>query len=687
MKRPAQRDVLAATATFLFAGAVGAAGGVIAFGFQSLVEFAQRVFLGSGASAGSSESGASILQVARTLAWWQCLALPAAGGLLAALVIRWLAPKSEPFGIPGIMEAVSVRRRRIKSRPIVVRALASVAVISTGGSVGREGPIVQLGAALASKFARFARFDPRRHSLLLGCGVAAGMAAAYNAPLAGAFFVMEVILASFAIEIFAPLVVSSVFSAIVMRALRGGDAAVYAMPEGIEMTGLASIVLALVLGIPGGVVAVGFQRLLQVATHRLARIRVPLEAKLALGGLAVGAIGMRWPEVFGNGYSATSEILAGRLAITSVAALLFLKPLATTISVGSGAPGGVFTPALLTGAALGALFASSVGALFPSIQQAPAAFVVVGMAALIAGVTHAPIMSMVLLVELTHDLGLVLPLTLATVASALTARFLARDSIFTESLRARGVPIDMGIEELTLRRIRVRDLVRSGLASLRVNTPLDAVLERFRETRLDVIYVTDGDGSFCGSIDLHDVKDLLNREQLGAVVIAADVLEMPPVVSPEMSLAEVLEIFGDPEREEVPVVEKRGDKRVLVGRLTRRDVIAALNLEVLKHQTRRTRLFVSGTREPNWVELPNSYQIAELEVPQHLRRGTLKASGLADEKGITVLSLVERLPGGDSRKTAADPEAELGRVSALVVMGRPADIDALRTRTEPKEKV
>lgn len=672
MQRPAQRDVLAATATFLFAAVVGALGGVIAVAFQALVEVAQQLAAGP---------GASILDAARSLAWWQRLIVPAVGGLVAALLIRSFAPRAQPFGISGIMEAVSVRRRRIDSRPIIVRALASVAVISTGGSVGREGPIVQLGAALASRIARLARFDPRRHSLLLGCGVAAGMAAAYNAPLAGAFFVMEVILASFAIEVFAPLVVSSVFAAIVMRALRGGDAAVYAMPSNIDMDGLGPVLLALVLGIPGGVVAVGFQRLLHFATHGLARVRVPLEAKFALGGLAVGAIGIRWPEVFGNGYSATSEILSGQMAIASVAALLFLKPLATTISVGSGAPGGVFTPALLTGATLGALFASSVGVLFPALHTAPAAFVVVGMAALIAGITHAPIMSMVLLVELTHDLGLILPLTLATVASALTARLLSRDSIFTESLRARGVPIDMGIEELTLRRIRVQDLVRSGLASMRVSTPLDAVLERFRETRLDVIYVVDADGSFCGAVDLHDVKDLLNRERLGAVVIAADVMDVPPVVSPEMSLADVLEIFGDPEREEVPVVETRAGKKILVGRLTRRDVIAALNLEVLKHQTRRTRLFVAGTREPNWVELPNSYQIAELPIPDQLRHGTLKQSGLADEKGITVLSLVERLPGGDERKTAADPDAELGRVSALVVMGRPVDIDALRQRT------
>ncbi len=666
MKLPNPRRSPANAATFLYAALVGALGGVLAVAFQGFVDVAQRI---------ATQQNGSIVDAGHRFAWWQCVLLPGAGGVLAALIIRALAPRAKPFGIPGIMEAVSVRRRRIKMRPIATRAAASVAVISSGGSVGREGAIVQLSAALASKIARVAGFEPRQHSLMLGCGVAAGMAAAYNAPLAGAFFVMEVILASFAIEIFAPVVVSSVFAALVMRAIRGSDASVYQMPANLSVSGWGPVLLALVLGVIAGVVAFGFQRTLRAATKAWSKLALPLEAKLGLGGLAVGAIGVWLPDVWGNGYTATSEILLAKLALPTVAALFFLKPLATAISAGSGAPGGVFTPTLLLGASLGALFAGAVGAVFPGLETPSAVFTVVGMASLIAGTTHAPIVSMILIVELTNDFGLLLPLVLATVASSLVAKFLARDSIFTESLRARGVPIDVGIEELTLRRIRVSDLTRSGLLSVASDTRLDQVLQKFRETRLDVIYVTADDSELKGWIDLHDVKEFLNREQMGPVLIAADVMQTPLSVTPEMSLADVLEIFDEPELEELPVVELRGEKRILIGRLTRRDVIAALNLEVLQSQSRRTRLVTRG--ETNYVELPEGYEIAELDVPENLRGVTLEASGLARAKGVTVLSLVER-ERGEVKKRSADPKAELGRVTALVVMGRREDIDAMR---------
>jgi CIC family chloride channel protein len=442
-----ERPALDTTANFLLAAIVGAAGGVLAVGFQTLVDFVQRVVTGR---------AGTIVDAARALPWWACLTLPAFGGVIAALVIRWFAPHARPFGISGIMEAVSLRSERISGWPIVTRAIAAVAVIATGGSVGREGPIVQLAAACASKLARTARFDATRHSLLLGYGVAAGMAAAYNAPLTGAFFVGEVILASFAIDVFAPLVVSSVFAALSMRAIRGADAAVYAMPSDVSIGGFGPMLLVLVLGLVAGVVAVGFQRVLGAGQRSFANFSAPLEFKLALGGLCVGALGIGVPEVFGNGYTANGELLAGELTLGAIVLLFFAKPLATSLAVGSGAPGGVFTPALLCGATLGSLVAAGVAYVWPTLGTPAAAFAVVGMAAVIAGLTHAPIMSLVLLLELTHDFGLLLPLVLATVASSLVARRLARDSIFTESLRARGVPFGNGFADAAADRSRTR---------------------------------------------------------------------------------------------------------------------------------------------------------------------------------------------------------------------------------------
>ncbi len=673
MKLLPERAALDTTAMFVFAALVGALSGVLAFVFQILVELTQNLATG--------ESG-TILEAAHSMLRWRALVLPAVGGLVAALIIRLLAPRSKPFGIPGILEAISVRSRQIKGGPILVRALASIAVIGSGGSVGREGAIVQLAAAMSSKVARVVQFEPRRHSLLVGCGVAAGMAAAYNAPLAGAFFVMEVILASFAIDVFAPLVISSVFATLVIHAISGSDAAVYRMPAEVEVGSWGAMMLALALGLPAGVISVLFQRTLRASARFFARFKAPLEVKFTLAGLAVGAIGTGYPEIFGNGYSTTNKILFSSLPLATVAAVLVLKPCATALLVGAGAPGGVFTPAILTGASLGALFHALVTWIFPSFAAPSATFTVIGMAALIAGITHAPIMSMILLVELTHDLGLVLPLVLATVASSLVAKWLGRDSIFNESLRARGVPIDVGIEELTLRRIRVRDLLRSGLVSVPVHTTLDEILDRFRVTRLDVIYVVGEGGEFRGEIDLHDVKDLLNRAKLGPVVIAADVMETPPMASPDTSIAELLEVFDDPEREELPVVEARDGKRILIGRLTRRDVIASLNLEVLQTQTRRTRIGAVGNALADTIELPEGFEIAELPLPERLRGTTLAESGLRDAKGVTVLSLLLADGKGKAKKRSADPAAGLEGVVSLIVMGQRQDIEGLRQKIQ-----
>lgn len=680
MKLFTERRALATTSNFVLAALVGALGGVLAVGFQSVVDLAQRLVTGH---------AGTFVDAARDMPWWTCLLLPAAGGVVAALVIRLFAPRAKPFGISGIMEAVSVRRRRIKGRPIITRAAAAVAVIASGGSVGREGPIVQLAAACASKLARTAKFDAARHSLLLGCGVAAGMAAAYNAPLAGALFVGEVILASFAIDVFAPLVVSSVFAVLSMRAIRGADAAVYSMPSDVSIDGFGPVMLVLILGLVAGVVAVGFQRVLREGSRLFARSAAPLEVQLALGGLAVGALGIAVPEVFGNGYTATSELLAGKLAFGTIVLLFVAKPIATALSVGSGAPGGVFTPALLAGACFGGLFAQAAHATWPALATPHAAFAVVGMASLIAGLTHAPIVSMVLILELTHDFSLILPLVLATVASSLVARWLARDSIFTESLRARGVPIDVGLEDLTLRRVRVRDLVRSGVQAVAWSTPLADVLRRFRETRLDVIYVVGDEGELQGLVDLHDVKEHLNREPSTPNLSAVDVMTGASGVTGEMSLAEILPSFDDPELEELPVVELRHGRRVLVGRITRRDVIAAIHLEVVQAQARRTRpiagrsgsVGADATRAPatpgEWIELPEGYAVAEIGVPDRWRGGTLEASGLSRVAGVTVLTLVER-DDASVKRQPAEPSASLANVRSLVVIGREADIRALR---------
>ncbi|MCB9898744.1 MAG: chloride channel protein [Planctomycetes bacterium] len=664
------RASLGAPLIYVHAAVVGVLGAFCGIGFQGLVDVLQATV---------TRRTGRILDVARSLPWWERLLVPTLGGLAAALVVRLLVKRTSAFGVSDLMEVVSLRRLRVRMGSTVGRSLSSACVIATGGSVGREGPIIQLGAAFASRVAHFAKVGPRREAILLGCGVAAGMAAAYNAPFAGAFFVMEVLLANFAMDVFVPVILSAVVSALVMHSVRG-DAAIYVIPGDLHLDGTLPVAAALLLGIPGGALAVLFMRTLDAGVRTFARLHWPPEAKAALGGLVVGVIGLGFPEVWGNGYDATSEVLAAKLPVLGVLLpLLLLKPLATGTTVGSGGAGGVFTPTLFLGAAAGTLFGLGFQWAFPSYGVPVAAFAVMGMASTIAGTTHAPLMSTMMLFEMTHNRGLLLPLLLVTISAVVTSRSLSRDSIYTRKLRERGVPVDASLEELTLRQTRVRDVMRAQLERVRVDTTFDDILQRFQETRADVIYVVSHEERLLGRVDLQAVKTFLNQPELGPIVIAADVMQPTVWVDPDRSLAEIIELFDSPDLEELPVVE--GDERVLLGRVTRRDLIACLDLEVLKRQSLRARFMVQDDSEPHYVELPRGVSLARVPIPRWLAGRTIGTSGLREEANLTILTLVDRDEHGVEHRVVPDPGVVLHQGQSLVVLGAKEAIAAFRART------
>jgi len=657
---------LGAPLIYVYAVAVGVAGAFCARGFQELVDLLQAVATGH---------EGTILEVARQLPLWMRLAVPAGGGLVAALIVRLFVRRTTAFGIADLMEVVSLRKQRVRTGPTLARCLSSGVVIASGGSVGREGPIVQLGATAASLFAKRAGVEPRSQAILLGCGVSAGMAAAYNAPLGGAFFVMEVILANFAMEVFVPVVLAAAVSTLVMWGL-SGDTAIYLRPEALHL-GVPQIVAALPLGLLGGAAAVLFVRMLEGGERLFGRLSLSRELKGVLGGLAVGAIGIGYPEVWGNGYDTASEILAGELPLATIALLALLKPLATSATVGSGGSGGVFTPTMFLGAALGTLFGAGFVQLFP-LQEAPlAAFAVMGMAALTAGTMHAPLTSAILLFEMTREQELLLPLLLATLGSVVVSRLLSQDSIYARKLRAHGVPVDAGIEELTLHKTLVRDIMRGDLERVEVAARLDDILQRFQETRRDVVYVVDGK-RLVGQVLLQDVKSFLNQGDLGPVAIAADVMEKASSVDPDASIAEVIDQFDDPELEELPVAKLHDGRPILVGRVTRRDLIACINLEVLKRQSLRAKFVLPEQREPLYVELPKGYSLARVPIPPAMVGKTIAKSRLREDANLTILTLVERAPSGVEHRMVPDPDLVLREGHLLVVLGKQEAVESFR---------
>ncbi|MDQ2918595.1 MAG: chloride channel protein, partial [Verrucomicrobiota bacterium] len=390
----------------------------------------------------------------------------------------------------------------------------------------------------------------------------------YNAPIAGALFVAEIVLGSVAMELFGPLVFSSVVATLTIHGFLGADP-IYAIPH-FELHSNWEVLPYLLLGLLAGLVAPWFLRLLNLSERLAGRVRVPVYLKMFAGGLIVGALAIRFPAVCGNGYQAVNTILAGGWGWQIVAAILICKVLATAATFGSGAVGGVFTPTLFVGASLGYLF-GVVAVQFPGgLALNPSAFALVGMGAFLAATTHAPIMAIIMIFELTLDYQIILPLMLACVIGYYTSVGFEKSSIYSEALRRKGA----GDYRHQLAELHVRDLMKPDPLTVPLTSSFAEIGAKFVATRFNYIYVTDHD-RFQGAISLHDIKNYLNSPELAAVVIARDLVhDWFPFLTPDATLTEALDRFSEHEGERLPVVSA-GDKRLL-GSIAKTDVILAL---------------------------------------------------------------------------------------------------------------
>lgn len=367
---------------------------------------------------------------AAALPWWLCLLMPAVGGAVAAGLAQ--LGRSGNAGVGGVMEAVLLGRGRISLRASAVRVVACFIAVASAGSIGREGPIIQLGAGVGDALGRRVRMVDFQRRMLIAAGTAAGFAAAYGTPLAGVLFVVEVVTISAATRMVVPVAIAAVVAGLVVRSGPLYGARAFVWGERVELLAFAG------LGVVAAVAGVAFMTLLRLAARGFARIPGPVALRAGLGGAIAGAIMIGAPGVAGNGYEAIRGLLDVDTLASAVAVLLVAKVFATAASVGSGTPGGVFTPALLVGASMGRLVALGLAAAGAHVD--PGAYAVVGMAAACAATTHAPLMASVMLLELTDDSSLIAPLLLASIVATVTARLVHPDSLYTEELRRRNVP-------------------------------------------------------------------------------------------------------------------------------------------------------------------------------------------------------------------------------------------------------
>lgn len=550
---------------------VGLAAGFGAVGFRHLIDFFQSIAYGS-----SDE----LLEVVATIPWNIKIWIPALGGLIVGPLVYFLAREAKGHGVPEVMEAVALKSGIIRKRVVVVKSLASAISISTGGSVGREGPIVQIGSAIGSTLGQALKVSPDRMRALVGCGAAAGIAATFNAPIAGSMFALEVILGDFGLATFSPIVISSVVATVVSRAYLG-DTPAFIVPA-YELVSAWELPMYLVLGVFCAVVGVTFIKTLYKVEDAFDSLKFPEYLKAVLGGMLLGLLGLVFPQVLGVGYGAMDAALMQQIAWWLMLVLVIVKVFATSITIGSGGSGGIFAPSLFLGAMAGGFFGMAVHTLFPTVTASPGAYSIVGMGAVVAATTHGPLAAILILFEMTGDYKIILPLMFACIVGIITSSQLLKDSIYTLKLARRGIDIKEGKEVNILKSIQVREIMSQKVETIPEGWLLERMTDKISKSKFNSFPVLDSDNKLCGILSFNDYSDAIFDEDLKHLVVAKD-LATPTVVtvSTHDNLYAALEKISRKDFATLPVVSAN-DPGELVGIISRRDIIGAYDKAVLK---------------------------------------------------------------------------------------------------------
>ncbi|HEX4428543.1 MAG TPA: chloride channel protein [Frankiaceae bacterium] len=498
--------------------------------------------------------------------WFVVLAPVVAGLLYGPLVYRF-AREARGHGVPEVMAAVARNGGRIRPQVAVVKALASALCIGGGGSVGREGPIVQIGSALGSSLAQLCKLDPRRIRLLVACGAAGGIAATFNAPLAGVFFAMELILRRWETQSFGMVVLASVTSSIIGRAILGNSP--FLQLPAFHVEHVVQYPLFGLLGILAGLIGVAFSRVLYAIEDACDWAwRGPEWLRPAAGGVLLGALLLALPEMYGVGYPVLGRAVAGKYAIAFLLALLVGKLLACSLTIGIGGSGGVFAPSLFCGAMAGAVFGDVVHAIAPQAGGSVGAYALVGMGAVFAGAARAPITAVVIMFELTGEYTIILPLMLAIVLAAGVSHLVSADTVYTRKLLRRGIDIDEPADA-ALRRRSVSSVMTPPPESLRADASVVAAANRFASTRDTALPVTDSEGRYLGTLAAHDVMDALAAgEESDLTALTREVEPLPP----DATIGQLLKLL-DQGADGVPIA---GSSGIVIGWVRHQDVLAAL---------------------------------------------------------------------------------------------------------------
>jgi CIC family chloride channel protein len=551
---------------------IGALAGVGTLGFLALIEVGQWGFW-----PGTEHFMARVMAAP----WWLKILIPTLGGLVVGPVIAFWAPEARGPGVPEVIESAALREGHISPGKALLKAGVTSLTIATGGSVGREGPVVGIGAAIGSVMTRLFSFSEGKGRICLACGVAAGFAATFNTPISGALFTIEVILADMEVVYLGHIVIAAIVAVLISRQFLGDFPTFYVAPFVFHHN--TELLIYLVLGVLAGLVAIAFTVGIYTTDSWFRRLPLPDWLKPALGGLALGALAIASPYVLGVGYESINLSLAGKFALTTAAFLLLTKYLAAMLCLGSGMSGGIMGPSLFLGATLGTCLSLVMNHFFPGLALTPTDYALVGMGALVSGTTLGPITATVIIFELSNSHQVIVPAMMSSIASFMVVKSFYGYSTYETKLLRRGVKIFRGREVHVLQSMHVKDFMTKEMATLRDDTPLPEILQRAENSPYPFFVVLDEKDELSGVLTLWDLRqELWPRGAVSEQLTARD-LKTPEAVTvhPDDDFETAFKLLEHKNFSFLPVVLPPRDK-VVVGILRIEDVITSYNQRLLK---------------------------------------------------------------------------------------------------------
>ncbi len=566
----------------ILGGITGLLGGLGAIIFHEAIHFIENLFFKQNAKFFNLNS---LLEGNTWEIYAILIAIPAIGGILVGLLSYFFEKGEEGEGIPNVIDAVASKGGVINGYIAIKKTIGAALSIGTGGAGGKEGPIVQIGASIASAFGRLFHLSQDRLRILVGCGAAAGLSAAFNAPLGGALFAMEIILRTFNAKTFSPIIVASVFATALSRGYLGDEPA-FSLTK-YELISNYEFIFYIILGLLCGLGAIYFVKVFYLIEDFWEKVKVSKIFKPAIGGLIVGVIGLFLPGVYGFSYQAVNDALRGDISILLLVGLLFIKPIATAMTIGSGGNGGTFAPSIFTGAMLGGLFGQILQLVFPELSIEAGSYALVGMAAVVAGTTHASLTAVIMVFEMTNDYKIILPLMLTIIIATTVSRAVLGGDLYSLNFIRRGKEIDIyGRKISILKKIKIESLIEKNYDCLHDYDTFQTILAAIKKSKYNMLLVKSKDDKLVGQISFQDIRDTIIDDDARSItnflivrdVMTEDIIDLNWRINGE----DAMKIFETTEYEFLPVVD---NEKNLIGIISKTALLNKYQKEVFIQQS------------------------------------------------------------------------------------------------------